>query len=337
LPEHSVPQGRGAAVLTVAAGGLGLAAIALTAGLLDGWLPPAFERLPTSAEEITAADEHPALLIVELLTAAGFGVAAWRQALLADAEGDELSRWMAVGLGLAAIAYVNYALVPSEYTELLYVGDLFFLLAIAFLLWGAIMEITSTEAALVRWAVSSERTRVADELRAGLAQELAFMASQTELFARRPDRRLPLDELAASVERALDESRGAIAELVRPVDEPVAVAVAEAAREAAAGVGASVELDLAGDVEVDRASRDALVRLTRECVIEATRGRGARSLTVQLRGGRRVTLRVIDDGRPAAPGALARQALAERAEAIGARLTSSPAPGNGMVVEVELR
>jgi signal transduction histidine kinase len=332
LPERSVR--RREVARTLAGAGAALAGIALIAALAGDALPDAFERLPTAADDLRPGSEHPALLVVELLTAAGCGAAAWRVAVLADTDGDELWRWLTVGLALLAIAFVNYALVPSQFTELLYSGDLFFLLAIGVLLWGAIVEITSTEAALVRWAVSSERTRVADELRAGVAQELAFMASQAHAIARRPGDGGPLDELAASVERALEESRGAIAELVRPVDEPLAVAVAGAARDTAAVVGLRVELDIDPHVDTGRAARDALVRLTREAMLVAARDRGARTLAVQLQGGRHVTLRLIDDGQRAAAESLAIQAMRERAEVLGATFAIAPAAGAGTIVEV---
>jgi signal transduction histidine kinase len=334
LPERSVR--RGEVVRTLASAGLGLAAISLVAGLLADSLPDAFESLPTSADDLRPGSEHALLMTAELLSAAGWAAAGWRLAVLADTDGDELWRWMALGLALLAIAFVNYALVPSQFTELLYSGDLFFLLAVGVLLWGAIVEITSTEAALVRWAVSSERTRVADELRAGIAQELAFMASQTKALAGRPADGTPLDELAASVERALEESRGAIAALVRPVDEPLAVAVGDAARDAAAGVGLRIELDLDPRVEVDRESRDVLVRLTRESVLAAARDRGARTLSVHLLGGRHVTLRMADDGTRATTASLASQAMRERAEALGATFRTSPADDAGTIVEVVL-
>ncbi len=144
------------------------------------------------------------------------------------------------------------------------------------------------------------------------------------------------------MERALDESRGAIAALARPVDEPLAVAVGDAARDAAAHAGARVRLDLDPSAEVGREARHALVHLTCDAVIVAARQRGAREITVQVLGGRDVRLRVIDDGtridgagrQPAA--ALALQALRERAEAPGARFTTSAAAGSGTVVEVVL-
>jgi signal transduction histidine kinase len=332
-PERTVR--RREAARTLVGAGLGFAVVAGIAALAGGVLPDAFDSVPTAADQLRPGLEHPALAVVELLTAAGCGAAAWHVAVRADAERDELWRWMAVGLTLLAIAFLNYALVPSRFTELLYSGDLAFLIAIGVLLFGAILEITSTEAALVRWAVSSERTRVADELRAGVAQELAFMASQAHEFARGADGR-PFDELVASVERAMEESRGAIAALVRPVDEPLAVAVGDAARDAAAGVGLRVELDLERDVETGREARDALVRLTREAVIVAARERGARTFSVELRGGRHVTLRLIDDGQRGAAASLAVQAMRERAEALGAKFEIASSSGAGTVVVVAL-
>jgi signal transduction histidine kinase len=334
MPERSVRRAEVARTLVGAA--LGLGAVALVTAVGGDALPDAFETLPTAAEELRPGMEHPALVIVELLTAAGCGAAAWRIAIRADTDRDELWRWMAVGLTLLAIAFLNYALFPSRFTELLYSGDLAFLIAIGVLLCGAILEITSTEAALVRWAVSSERTRVADELRAGVAQELAFMASQAQQFARGPEDGKPFDELVASVERAMEESRGAIAALVRPVDEPLATAVGDAAQDAAGRLGLRLELDLERDVDTGREARDGLVRLTREAVIVAARERGARTLSVELRGGRHVTLRLTDDGQRAAAASLAVQAMRERAEALGATFEIAPAAGAGTTVKVAL-
>jgi signal transduction histidine kinase len=339
-PERSIPPGRSAAALSLAAGGTGLLAIALVSAMLGDRLPAAFESSPTAADALRRGSEHPAIVTVALITAAAYAAAAVGLAVLADRDRDDLWHSMAGGVALAAVASLNYALVPSQYTEFLYAGDLFLLVAVVVLLFGAIVEMTRSAAALVRGAVSSERTRVADELRAGVAQELAFMASQTELFARRPTDRYPYEELAASVERALDESRGAIAALVRPVDEPLAVAVGDAARDAAAGVGARVELDLDPDADGDRECRNALVRLTREAVIVAARHHGARTVSVQLLGGRRVTLRVVDDGRRADPtgprsaATLALHALSERAEALGASFMTTSTAGTGTTVEV---
>ena len=71
-------------------------------------------------------------------------------------------------------------------------------------------------------------------------------------------------------------------------------------------------------------------------MIVAARERGARTLSVQLRGGRRVTLRLTDDGQRAAAASLAVQAMRERAEALGGTLKIAPASRAGTIVEVAL-
>jgi signal transduction histidine kinase len=201
---------------------------------------------------------------------------------------------------------------------------------------GAIREVTSSEAALVRSAVSSERQRVASELRAGVAQELALMAAYSDWIARQPPEERRLDVLSASVERALDESRGAIAALARPVDESVVSAVAHAARDVAARLGVQVAVQLDEQTQVTREWREALARFTRDALVLAVREGGAENLVVELSNGRPVVLRVVHDGGPAfAPGpggdhGIEVRALRERVEVLGAIVTLGP------VVEVQL-
>lgn len=128
-------------------------------------------------------------------------------------DDDRLLRAVSLGAVVSAASALNYVLFPSRFTELLYSGDLLFVFAAGIVLDGAIREVTSNEAALVRSAVSSERQRMASELQAGVAQELALMAAYSDWITRQPPEERRLDMLSASVERALDESRGAIAAL----------------------------------------------------------------------------------------------------------------------------
>src|SRR5918998_393910 len=162
-----------------------------------------------------------------------YGIAAVGFARLSDEIGDEFLKWLSVGSVVAAIAFVNYALFPSEFTELLYAGDLFFIVAVVVLLIGAVREVADEEAAQIRTAVLEERRRVARDLHDGVAQELAFIASQTQWSLRQPDDPQPLGQILDAVERALDESRGAIAALSRPRDEPLEVALRHSALDVA--------------------------------------------------------------------------------------------------------
>ena len=107
---------------------------------------------------------------MEAITALGYATAGMAFATIADRDDDDLSRGSASVAPIAAVAYVNYALFPSQFTELLYVGDFLFLLAVAVLLIGAVREIGNAETRLVQQAVYLERRRVGRDLHDGVAQ-----------------------------------------------------------------------------------------------------------------------------------------------------------------------
>ena len=143
-----------------------------------------------------------------------------------------------------------------------------------------------------------------------------------------------------AVERALDESRGAIAALNRPIDEPLDRALGHAALDIANRVGARLHLDLAEDVEVSADWRDALLRISREAIANAVRHGRARTISVQLREGESVWLRVTDDGdgfdlsAPRSSQSFGLTSMRERAESLGGRFEISSTPGAGTTIEV---
>jgi signal transduction histidine kinase len=342
VPDRSARNVARTGRALLAACALLLAGTAVMATLLDESLPRAFETLPTSVEEIGFMQQHLLLFAYECLLALGWALAALRFVTIAHRDDDTLLRWLSLAAVLATAASVNYAVFPSQFTELLYGGDLFLVIAVGLVLYGAIRVITGTEAALVRSALSTERRRVASELRAGVAQELALMATQTRLLATQPAEPQRLDRLVESVERALDESRGAISALARPVDEPLASALAHAAREVADPAGVRIELDLEEGTAVSRDWRDLLVRLTRESVGIASRHGHANAVSLQLRHGRHVTLRIVDDGRgygdesDGSEHAIAVRGMRERTEMLGASFSYEVCPTTGAAVEVRL-
>jgi Histidine kinase len=89
---------------------------------------------------------------------------------------------------------------------------------------GAARQIASWQAELAESAASSERRRIARDLHDGLAQELAFISTQSRWLAQGVGGEDRLEQLALAAARALDESRSAIAALTRPLDEPLEVA-----------------------------------------------------------------------------------------------------------------
>jgi signal transduction histidine kinase len=342
LPDRHV-RNRERDMLLIVGGSVALfAGVTAAIGVLGTSLPGAFQEPPETAEQLTVLNEHSVLVIAEVFTALAYGVAAVAFARLAEEQEDEFLKWLAIGSVMAGISFINYAIFPSQFTELLTSGDLLFLGAVFALLFGAVREISREEAAMIRSAVVEERRRVARDLHDGVAQELAFIASQTRWFLRDPANLQPLPEILDAVERALDESRSAIAALDRPVDETLDLALGHAALDVAARVGARVHLDLDDHVDVPPDWRDALLRITREAIGNAVRHGQARTISLELRDADGIRLCVTDDGEgfdvsaPRSSQSFGLTSMRERTESLGGEFTIASKPGAGTTVEVAL-
>jgi signal transduction histidine kinase len=189
-------------------------------------------------------------------------------------------------------------------------------------------------------AVLEERRRIARELHDSVAQELAFIARRSRRPGVGP---ADLTQISAAAERALNDSRRAIAALTRPLDEPLDLALAQAAEDVAARTGASLFLDLEPGIVVTEAkTREELVRIACEAVANAARHSAAGTVRVELRNGDRIRLRVVDDGVgfdsavPTEAGRFGLASMRERAAALGAEFDIRSQPGSGTAVEVTL-
>ena len=180
----------------------------------------------------------------------------------------------------------------------------------------------------MRSAVRSERKRVARDLHDGVVQELAYIATQAGWLLDRVDGQpiaQPISRIRDAVDRALDESRGAIAALNREMDEPLHQAVGNAAADVATRVGVRLDLDLDPTSVASAEWRDALIRIAREAVGNAVRHGGATVVRLQLSGDPAV-LTVGDDGGgfdprlPRSPQSFGLQSMRERAESLGGRV-----------------
>ena len=256
------------------------------------------------------------------------------------AEGDRFLGFVAAGTALAAFARLHYLLFPPVHADWVYTGDVLRLLFYAVLLVGAAREIKEYWRGLAATAVLEERRRIARELHDGVAQELAFIGRR----ARRLASRTGVDEarqIAAAADRALGDSRRAIATLTRPLDQPLSEVLAEAVGEVVARHPVELDLSLAHGVRIGNDAREALVRIACEAVSNAARHGQAQCVRLELENGKHVRFRVVDDGvgfDPTIPltGHFGLVSMRERAQAVGGSFRVRSAPGTGTEVEVVL-
>ena len=238
---------------------------------------------------------HPLLVVEEMLEAACWAIASALLAVSSRRTGDDLTRWLAIAGVLAALSALNYALLPTHLVELMYLGDYFFLGAVAVLLFAAVREVGLAEAALVDRAVYAERRRIARDMHDGVTQELAFIASQALAVGGSPDRSAgALRRIRDAVERALDQSRTAIAELSGPVDGTLAASIATTVQVVTRRTGAHVDLAVDESLVESDAIRSALVRVTRDALTLAHQ-QGASRVRIRIHRDGVLSLTVVSD------------------------------------------
>ncbi|HWN20983.1 MAG TPA: sensor histidine kinase [Gaiellaceae bacterium] len=285
-------------------------------------------------------ESNRGLIPMHVVWIAAFAVATIGFARRSVAEEDRFLGFVAAGTALAAFARLHYLLFPPFNADWVYTGDVLRLLFYTVLLMGGAREINEYWRGLAATAVFEERRRIARELHDGVAQELAFIGRR----ARRLASRTGVDEarqIAAAADRALGDSRRAIATLTKPLDQQLSDVLAEAIGEVAARHPVQLDLALAHGVQVGGDAREALVRIACEAVSNAARHGQAHTVRVELENGKHVRFRVVDDGvgfdpTIPLPGHYGLVSMRERAQAVGGSFRVRSAPGAGTEVEVEL-
>jgi signal transduction histidine kinase len=312
--------------------------------LLEGALPVGIDPgIAPDTPDRSFLEGNFVLHVFQLASATLFALAAVGFARRAARTRDELMTWFAAGATLSAFARVHYFLFPSLYTEWVYTGDFFRVGFYVLLLIGIGREIDRYWRDRARAAVLEERRRMARDLHDGLAQELSFIAMQSKSLAG-PDDDPSMTQIAVAADRALDESRRAIAALTRPLDEPLAVVLADVAEEVAGRVGLELDLNLSADVDVSPQTRESLLRIVREAVTNAARHGKATVVRIELSDGGGIRLRISDNGtgfdpehtQPSEVGGFGLTSMRERAEELGGNLNVRSRPGFGTEIEVAL-
>jgi signal transduction histidine kinase len=321
-----------------------LVSVAGVVAVLGSSFPLGIDPAGTSSAELGADPTgHPAVAVAQLLilalsvlAAVGFARQAWR-------DHDDFAGWLAGGATLAAFASLQYLLFPSLHAGWVYTGDILRFSFYVMLLAAAAQEVGRHWRGLALAAVLDERRRVARDLHDGLAQELAFIGAQSRRLSSSAQNGDALAAISVAAERALDESRRAILALTRPLDEPLAIVLADTAREVAARAGLRLECQLEDGILVPPATREALVRIMREAITNAARHGRASMARVELTNGSGVRLRVTDDGVGFDP-ATARSAgygfgltsIEERTRQLGGFVRIDSSPQGGTSIDVVL-
>jgi signal transduction histidine kinase len=334
---------RSGLMLAASAGGVSVALL-LTLVLVRALarrLPP--QVVASLAPESSARPDlhlHLAQLALELAVAMLYGVATAGFLRRSRRFGDEFFGWLAVAAVVAAASHINYLLYPAINSQSLYAGDAFRFAFYIVLLLGSMREIWSYWRALSQAAVLEERRRIACNLHDGVAQELAYLSRNLAWLNGAPDQE-GLIRLRQAVERAQLESRRAISALAAPSGQPFELELAEAVTEVAERYHVELDLDLASDVRLSAARREAIVRIACEAVTNAARHSGAVRVSLGLeRDGSRVRLWVSDKGHgfdTTVPGiGFGLTSMRERARSVGGELLVSSMPGHGSQVEAAL-
>jgi signal transduction histidine kinase len=343
VPGRKVPRPRRAAWATLF-GGLALVGViaAIAAVFSPDWGDPLRDSI-APADSDSPKLTHDTLQLV--LIAISFGlyvVAALGFVARAERTRDELFSWYALAAPFGAASAANYFLFPSLYPGYVYSADLFRLGFYAMLALGAAREIAAWQQQLVAAAATGERRRIARDLHDGLAQELSFIVGQTRALVETTGEEGPFAHIAAAAERALDESRTAIAALSRNADDTLDGALAQAAEDVASRTGAHIRFELTRGIRVAPELREDLARIVREAVSNAARHGEADNVTVVLSNTDGIRVRVIDDGKGFDPDAPRRRgfgltSMRERAEMRGGTVEVKSQPGEGTEVEVVVR
>jgi signal transduction histidine kinase len=337
MPDVRVGRTRRASLLTVAALGSALVLITLVVAAIDP--PRVLDHSPTAAD--TAYIEgFDVVGAIQLVVAVLLGIAAAGFAALGIRRRDELIGWFAIGMTLSAFSRLNYVLFPSLSPQWVFTGDILRFAFYVVLLIGALRELGIHQRDVANAAALGERQRLARELHDGLAQELAFLAKESHRLAER-SREEAATHLAEAADRALSESRQAIALLAVAPEQPLDAMISQTARELTSRASVELRLDLDPRADLPPADRQALVRIVREAVWNGLRHGRASMIAVELAFEPELRLRVRDNGvgfdtsRPESwTAGFGLIGIEERARALGGEARFSSRPGKGTEVEV---
>ena len=223
-------------------------------------------------------------------------------------------------------------------------GDGLRLVAYGVVLAVALGRHAEMREAVAAGALNEERTRLARDLHDGLAQDLAFVvvcAQGLELDL------APQHPLLSVARRALDASRGLMADLAARSAPTTGAALALVADELGERYGVRVEVRsapvtaLTSRADLGPLEREEIVMIAREAIVNAITHGHAQQIDVTLDlEGKRPLLLVSDDGGGVTSGTpqggLGLPTMRARAESLGGRLVMRRGAEGGTELEVRV-
>jgi signal transduction histidine kinase len=278
--------------------------------------------------------EMPALLaLVNLVGVVGFG-------RRFRAHGEDLDRWLALGLTLMLFGSIHLIFSPLAGTAVVAQGDFLRLLAYCVLLVGVWRAIRSTE---FRRAVAEERARVAREIHDGLAQYLFAVTTHMSMLEASVGTKETLPRLKEAALAAQQEARFAVLALSSASGSaPFDAALRRYVDFLTADGALEVELEIDAGMQLAPDEQIEVFRIVQEGLSNTRRHAGARKalLLVARRGVDRLVALYDDGDGFESPSDAAGQGLLnmrQRAAAIGGAFSLRSVPGRGTALEVVLR
>jgi signal transduction histidine kinase len=291
---------------------------------------------------IAVAAHHPVAAAVTIITTfllvvAGLAfVRGHRHARLED-------RLLAGASFLLAGAVFQYLAMPVVATNWVTPRDGLRLAAYLLVVASAFTRYTRTRDDQARAALTSERERIARDLHDGLAQDLACIVTQSQRLGVRLG---PNHPLLLATRHALAASRGAITDLWASAAPSTEAALRLIADELEHRYNLQVrvriepENGLSGERDLEPLTREHVIRIAREAIVNAAVHGMARRVDVVLqRRERDLLLRVSDDGRgigDSGHNGFGLRTMHARAAALGGSLSAHRRADGGTELELQI-
>jgi signal transduction histidine kinase len=333
---------RGLARGLVALAVIGFLATVILGDLLVDVDGPSSTAAVVERTGVADATHHPVPAAITIITAVLLVVAGLaflhgrRDARLED-------RLLAGAAFFLAGAVLEYLAMPVVATDWVTPRDGLRLIAYLLVVASAFTRYMRTRDDQTRAAISSERERLARDLHDGLAQDLACIATQSQRLSLRLG---PDHPLLIATRHALAASRGAITDLwasAAPSTEAALLLIADEL-EHRYGLQVRVRIEpenaLSGERDLEPPSREHVIRIVREAIVNAAVHGMARRVDVMLqRRESDLLLRVSDDGRGIADSrhnGFGLRTMHARAASLGGRLTAHRRADGGTELEVQI-